>query len=243
MKIVLTALLMASSICLGDIAELPPPPRQPPIPPLVPNPDLKVQPYRIPTFSGKPNDFKKFAPAMLPAMKVDSDMLFNAVVNCFPERVPWGLQVDMVGGARMSEGNAITTFDNSGLAKYYVGVVAKLPLYSSEELNKQRQSELTRRESIAGNVKTFLSALASQRRAKRQIGLYTSLEARSQERVALGLADTSEQIGFLEKVIEAQSQLDDSEAALDGSRLALSGQCRDEMVEVLNNHILSLISE
>lgn len=233
---------MGSKLCCAELVDLSPP-IQPPIPPLVKNPDLKIQPYRIPTFSGKPNDFKKFAPAMLPAMKVDSDLLFNAVVNCFPERVSWGLQLDAVSGARYSEANTITTFDTSGLSRYYVGIVAKLPLYSAEELNKQRQTELTRRESVAGNVKTFLSALASQRRAKRQLGLYASLEARAQERVALGLTDTTEQITYLEKVIDAQSQLDDSEAALDGSRLALSGQCRDEMVEVLNNHILSLISE
>ena len=232
--------LVASFFCLGDNAQIPPPPA---IPPLVKNPDLKIPPYRIPTFSGKPNDFKKFAPAMQTAMKVDSDLLFNAVVNCFPERVPWGLELDAIGGARYAEQNTITTFDTSGLSRYYVGVVAKLPLYSAEELNKQRQAELTRREAVASNVKIFLSALASQRRAKRQLGLFTSLEARAQERVALGLADTTEQIGYLEKVIDAQSQLDDAEAALDGSRLSLSGQCRDEMIDVVNNHILSLITE
>ncbi len=215
----------------------------PPVPPLVENPDIKIPPYKIPTFSGKPNNFKKFAPAMLPAMKVDSDLLFNAVVNCFPERVPWGLAFDAVGGARMSEGNAITTFDNSGISKYYVGVVAKLPLYSAEELNKQRQAELTRRETVASNVKIFLAALASQRRAKRQLGLYSSLEARAQQRVALGLTDTTEQISYLEKVIDAQSQLDDAEAALDGSRLAMVGQCRDEMTDKVNNHILLLIGD
>lgn len=206
---------------------------------------LKIPPYQIPTFSGKENSFKKhgFAPPMQPAMEVDSDMLFRAVVNCFPERVPWGLELDAVGGARYAEQNAISTFDTSGLSRYYVGVVAKMPLYSAEELNRQRQSEYTRRGDVAKNVEAFLTALSAQRRAKRQLGLFTSLEARAQERVALGLTDSTEQITYLEKVIEAQSKLDDSEAGLSGARLALIGQCRDEMADTVNNHILQLIGK
>lgn len=210
-----------------------------------PQTDLKIPPYQIPTFSGKENNFKKygFAPPMQPAMAVDSDMLFTAVVNCFPERVPWGLELDAVGGARYAEQNAISTFDTSGLSRYYVGVVAKLPLYSAEELNRQRQSEYNRRGEVAKHIEALLTALSAQRRAKRQLGLFTSLEARAQERVALGLADSSEQITYLEKVIEAQSKLDDSEAGLSGARLALIGQCRDEMADAVNNHILQLIGK
>ena len=163
-------------------------------------PDLKIPPYQIPTFLGKPGDFKKFAPAMQPAMDVDSDMLFRAVVNCFPERVPWGLEMDAVAGARYTDQqNTISTFDTSGLSRYYVGVVAKMPLYSAEELNRQRQSEYTRRGEVAKNVEALLSALATQRRAKRQLGLFTSLVARAQERVALGLTDSTEQETYLEK--------------------------------------------
>lgn len=208
-------------------------------------PAIKIPPYQIPTFSGKENSFKKFgfAPPMQPAMEVDSDLLFRSVVNCFPERVPWGLELDAVGGARYAEQNAISTFDTSGLSRYYVGVVAKMPLYSAEEMNRQRQSEYTRRGEVAKNVEAFLTALSAQRRAKRQLGLFTSLEARAQERVALGLADSTEQITYLEKVIEAQSKLDDSEAGLSGARLALVGQCRDEMADTVNNHILQLIGK
>lgn len=207
-------------------------------------PDLKIPPYQIPTFSGKPNDFKKIAPAMQPAMEVDSDLLFRAVVTCFPERVPWGLELDAVGGARYTDQqNTISTFDTSGLSRYYVGVVAKMPLYSAEELNRQRQSEYTRRGEVAKNIEALLSALATQRRAKRQLGLFTSLEARAQERVALGLVGAEEQVGYLEKVIEAQSKLDDAEAGLDGARLALIGQCRDEAADRVNNYILEAIGK
>lgn len=203
-----------------------------------------IPPYQIPTFSGQPRDFKHLDPAIKPAMDIDSDQLFKSVVNCFPERVKWGLELDAVAGSRYTDQpNSITTFDSSGLARHYVGVVAKMPLYSAEELNRQRQSEYTRREEVAKNVEKLLSALATQRRAKRQLGLFTSLEARSQERVALGLADATEQVSYLEKVIEAQSTLDDAEAGLDGARLALIGQCRDEMAEQVNNYILQVLKE
>lgn len=167
-------------------------------------------------------------------------MLFSLVVNCFPERPPWGLELDAVGGLRESAGG-VSTFDTSGLAKHYVGVVAKMPLYSATEINKERQTEYERRQQVAANIKTLLSGLASRRRAQRELGLYASLEARAQKRVGLGLVEATEQIGYLEKVAQAQSRLDDAGAAIDGARLALVGQCRDEVANTVNDYLKDVI--
>lgn len=200
-----------------------------------------IPPYQIPTFDGSDRDFKAPIPPMSPAPEVDGDAIFQLVVNCFPERVAWGLEVDAVAGSRLVDDSGISTFDTSGLARHYIGVVAKMPLYSATEINRERQTEYQRREQVAKNIKALLSGLADRRRAQRELGLYSSLEARSQKRVALGLVEATEQVGYLEKVAQAQSKLDDANAQIDGARLALVGQCRDEVANEVNSYLKEVI--
>jgi hypothetical protein len=203
---------------------------------------LAVPPYQIPTFQNSPH-FKNAVPAILPAVVVESDGLYRAVINCFPERVVWGIEVTAQAGLRdtFDNSNSITSFDTSGLSKHYIGVVASMPLYSASEVNAERRMETQRRGDVAASIKELLAALSKKRRAQRELGLYTSLESRSQSRVNLGIVDSVEQVGYLEKVVTAQSSLDDAVAAIDGARLSLIGQCRDEVVDGINDYILGLI--
>lgn len=199
-----------------------------------------IQPYQIPTFDGTPREFKLSEPIKA-APRIDGDAIFKAVVACFPERVQWGLELDVVGGARMTDNsNAVSTFDTAGLAKYYAGVVAKMPLYSATELTAERTKEYQRRQEVAANVSALLKAVADRRRAERELGLFASLEARSQKRVYLGVAEAVEQVTYLEKVAKSQSDLDAAHAAIEGARLALVGQCRDEVADDLNGYLVEI---
>ena len=92
-------------------------------------------------------------------------------------------------------------------------------------------------------IKELLTAVATKRRAERLMGLYSSLEKRAQVRIETGVAPVDEQIGYLEKVATTQGELDTAEAAIEGSRLALIGQCRPEVVDEVNNYILSEIGQ
>lgn len=198
-----------------------------------------IQPYQIPTFGGEAREFKLSEP-IKPAPRIDGDAIFKAVVACFPERVQWGLELDAVAGARATDGG-VSTFDTAGLAKYYAGVVAKMPLYSATELTAERTKEYQRRQEVAANVSALLKAVADRRRAERELGLFASLEARSQKRVYLGVAEAVEQVTYLEKVAKSQSDLDAAHAAIEGARLALVGQCRDEVADDLNGYLLRLV--
>lgn len=173
-----------------------------------------ITPYQIPAYDGHPRDFKAPVPAMSPA-----------------------LEVKAVSGARAAENNTITTFDNSGISRYYVGIVAEMPLYSATEVNRERQREYSRRADVAANIQALLKGLADRRRAQRELGLYTSLEARSQARVAAGIVEVSEQVTYLEKVAAAQATLDSAAAQIQGARLALVGQCRDTVAEQVNDYL------
>lgn len=211
--------------------------RQRPLPP-------DVQPYQFPTYDGRQADFRIKAPELAPFPDIDTESLYQVVVNCFPERVPWGVEIKAVAGARYTDQkNTVSTFDTAGLSKYYAGVVAEIPLFSASEINNERRAEYQRRTQLSDNVAKLLQSLAAMRRAWREIGLYNRATLRSQERVKIGVADTSEQVGYVEKVALAYSKLDDARAAADGARLALYGQCRDEEADRVNHYLKAVVDD
>lgn len=199
-----------------------------------------ITPYEIPTFTGEPVDWHKIKPAINPQHKIDGDAIFNTINKCYPLKSGFGLDVSFRSGVnyRPNSSNTIQTSDSQS---YYAGIVANLPLYSDTEIDKDRKTEYQRREQTAGTIKTMLVAVASKRRAERMMGLYLSLEKRSQVRIEQGIAPVEEQIGFLEKVATTQGELDTAIAEIESARLALIGQCRSDEVERVNNYILSEI--
>jgi hypothetical protein len=199
-----------------------------------PPPD--IQPYEIPTMSGNKRDFRHTPPIKL-APAIDVDSIFNMIVNCFPERPKWGLEVKAVSGARYTDNAGVSTFDTAGLAKFYGGIVAEMPLYSAEEMHKQRTQEYQRRGELATNVAKLLKGLADRQRALRMTGINESIEARSQLRVNEGLAPAEEQIASLKAVADKISDLDEANASIAAARLTLVGQCRDEVAENVNDYL------
>jgi hypothetical protein len=196
------------------------------------------------TYEGRGGDFRAHVPELAAFPDIDTEAIYQVVVNCFPERVPWGLELKAVAGARYTDQqNTISTFDTAGLSRYYAGVVAEVPLFSASEINSERRTEYQRRTQLSENVAALLKRLAAMRRAWREIGLYNSATLRSQERVKIGVADTSEQVGYVEKVAQAYSKLDDAKAAVDGARLALFGQCRNEVADEVNGYLKAVIED
>jgi hypothetical protein len=59
----------------------------------------------------------------------------------------------------------------------------------------------------------------------RELDLMKTLERRSQKRVAAGVAETAEQVAFLEKVSKLESEIIRQRAAITTNRLALVAQC------------------
>jgi hypothetical protein len=204
----------------------------------------KIRPYRIPTMSGRDVDFRAPMPPMEPVRPVDSDAVFDVVKDCFPEYVSWGVDIDAIAGARYSDDGLFVSVDGtqqSALSKYWVGIVARMPLYSAAEVNRERAEELRRRESVAQNIQALIKALSDRRRAEREVGYFAALEARSRERVGLGIAESAEQIGFGRDYIAAVNKLDEARATIDGARIALVGQCRDEVRGTVNAYLLEVV--
>lgn len=200
-----------------------------------PPPDIR--PYKIPTLKGEHRDFHYTPPIKL-SPEIDADAVFKMIINCFPERPQWGLELKAVAGARYTDQqNTVSTFDTAGLSRYYGGIVAEMPLYSAEELHRQRTQEYQRRGEVAQNVAKLLKSLADRDRALRLVGIMENAELRSQYRVHEGIAPAEEQLGYLKDVAGKTGDLVEANASITASRLMLVGQCRDEVAEVVNDYL------
>lgn len=211
-------------------AQTPPAQEQAPPPPT-------VQPYVIPRFDGEQSQDFRYVPPIKKSKNINPDAIFTMVVNCFPERPKWGIEIKGQAGLRQSESNQLSSLDTDGLARHYVGIVAQMPLYSPDETYRQQEQERRRRQEVAENIASFMKGLADRDRALREIGIWESVEARSQLRVQQGLAPAEEQIGYLEKVAKAHADYATANAAITSSRIALSGQCRDSVSNQVNQYL------
>lgn len=219
----------------------------PPVREKAPNPP-DIDPYVIPRFNGKPpsnfeggsNKNYHYVPPIKLSKRIDADAVFHMVVNCFPYQPQWHIDVKAVAGARYTENNNISTFDTSGLARYYAGIVAEMPLYSTDEIYRLEEQERRRRGEVAKQVSDLLKALADRDRALRTLGIGESVEAREQYRNSIGVGSAEKQIGYLKEVAGSVAEYDAASAAITASRLSLVGQCRTDAADSVNNYLTEI---
>lgn len=200
----------------------------------------KVEPYKLPTFEGKNVDYHTVMPIDAPNADLDADTIYETILACYPHPSHYKLDVELRLSASDRE---MINVDNTRQGKYYAEVVAKMPLYSTTEIERLNQMEIKIRESIAKNTALFNQAISMSITAHRQFGLYSSLESRSQTRVKQGIADTQEQIGFLEKVIAAQTLVSEWDAKLDNARIELIAMCRETEKEKVSWFLFDYIEK
>ena len=191
----------------------------------------EVQPFELPTLTGEKADYNGYINPLEPAPRLDADGIFLQAVNCYPEPTKFNLEVNLEGGLR-SQG--VVTADNTTIGREYVGIVARMPLYSASEMNREREREYMRRTKTSELIGAFLTAIATRNHARREISLYRALESRSQVRVQKGIIGTDEQVSYMEKLMGAHKTLIQSEADITSSRLAIVGQCEEEKRTHLN---------
>lgn len=207
--------------------------------PEIPAPNIK--PYELPTLHGEAPHYNAPIPALHPAPKIDPDTIFESVLRCYPEKSKFKVDLNLVAGMRASidEYNRDVWPD---ISDHYIGIVGKMPLYSTTEQSRERQWEYQRRTATATAVASFTQALADRNYAYRMMGLYLSLEARSQQRVAQGVANISEQVTLLEKVAATHRDVLAHEAKLVEHRLALVAMCEETQSPIVNRYLEQLVN-
>lgn len=203
-------------------------------------PPPRIKTYELPRFDAGHNhgDQHTQTQPLKTAPYVDGEGIFYATLNCWPEPSKFRLELDLE--TRYSMRGMYDTYEGVELGGYYVGIVARMPLYSATELSREREREYMRRTTTAQYVGDLMAALANRNHAIRELGLYSSLEARSQVRVAQGVALVDEQVQHLRKVAEVQQALIRAESELVQHRLSLVGQCDDRQADQLNAYIKRL---
>lgn len=200
--------------------------------------DLPPAPYTLPTFSGTVD----MAPPepYTPPRKVDPDRLFTAVLDCFP--APSWFRGELSAIAKVGTSGAVDITDGTPYgSSTYVGIVAKIPLYSPVEYARIREHESQRRVEIARAVAALNSAVTKRAVARRAAALYRSLESRAAQRIRYGVADTAEQVRYVEAVAEQERAMSTAEAEITAARLTLVGMCADDRAESVDALIRSML--
>lgn len=185
-------------------------------------------PWHLPRFDGATDSREQPPPGELvrPAPP-DGRALFDLAVGCFPTPSWWRpeLALEARAAQRRDTGGTIGTAPAEGTS--YAGIVARVPLYSASEIDRERERESARRATVAATVGKIVQKLADREVHRRELELWRSIEARSGRRVAAGVAETAEQINAIKSVSTAESALIADAADLTAARLVLVGMCKD----------------
>jgi hypothetical protein len=194
--------------------------------------DLEKPPLTVPLFDGIERSYKPPSNPLKRPEIPDFRRLFELTVACWPEKSWFRGELHVEGrfankkAAQNSSvdplSGAITTRDDR-----YIALVARIPLLSASELDKERNREAERRGKIAEAVGSLVSAYAERVMQTRQLSLVQALEKRAQERVRMGVAETSEQVHYLEQVAALETRIQALQGDEIKARLHLLGMCDD----------------
>ena len=206
--------------------------------------DNTKKPHELPTYSGEKLSYHAPEKPRKPARLPNARDLYERTLNCWPVPSFMRAEVSIEGRIRSDK---VQTFDAAGsltnTGRMGVSLVAKLPLYSALELDREREREYVRRTKLADATGNFLSLLAERQKHLRQLELMRALERRSQERVKAGITETGEQVGFMEKVATLEGELLKQSGQLQKARLELIGHCSSSQADAVDRYIVQFMPD
>lgn len=232
-RLALVALCLASASLLAWSAD--PAGGQPTVP-------EAGKPFLLPTYSGEQPSIYPPEKPPVPGPAPDARDLYERALACWPVRSLFRGEVTLEGRVRNDRGIFLDESGVTSSSRASASLVARLPLYSAIELDREREREWARRVRVAESAGQFVSVLAERDKLRRQLDLLRALERRSQERVRAGVAETAEQVGFMEKVASAEGEIVRLSGMLQKARIELLGNCHEQQADVLDVHIKQLLA-
>lgn len=190
-------------------------------------------PHKLPVFDGLPRSHLITSSPLKIDPGPDADDLFARVMACYPARSLFRAELH----AEARAGKVSSGLDGSTASGPGAGVVLRVPLWSSMELDRERERESARRQKVSASVGVFVGALVEWRLAGRELELLRSIERRAQERVAAGVAETAEQLKALERVAALERERVQHLAKITQARLEMVGLCSAELVDGVNTYM------
>jgi hypothetical protein len=199
-------------------------------------PKATSHPYALPTLTGQVDITPPKTGGYAPPPQIDADALFDAVVRCYPAPSWFRGELSAIARAGTSTTTDLTDAAATG-GKTYIGLVAKIPLYAPVEADREREHESGRRQQIALAVAKLNEAAINRAVGLRKRALYLSLESRAAMRVRHGVADTTEQISYLEKLAAQEDTIAKANADITAARLTLRGMCQEDKAGAIDRMI------
>jgi hypothetical protein len=197
--------------------------------------DTAKPPLMVPLFDGDEQRTHQppSGPLQRPALP-NYRKLYDMVVACWPAK-SWfrgDLYLEARGSTKTRNNSATsvdaTTGSVTSQGDRYVALVARIPLLSATELDRERHREADRHGKVADAVGELVSAFAERIMSLRQLALLQALEKRSQERVRMGVAETAEQVRYLEQVSTLEGKIQTLQASEIKAKLHIVAMC-DEL--------------
>jgi hypothetical protein len=205
-----------------------------------PSPERKA--FELPTYTGEKPTYHAPPKKTPPAPPPDARDLYERALACWPAPSYMRAEVSVEGRVRSDNGSYVDTSGAiTGGSRAGVSLVARLPLYSAAEMDREREREYGRRVKVADAVGAFVTALGEREKHKRELELMRALERRSQERVKIGVAETSEQVRYLEKVAGIEGELLKLRGQIQKARLEMIGHCSAPTADGLDRHLVQFI--
>lgn len=173
------------------------------------------------------------------------ELLLKEVLSCYPSKTLFKARVDLVGRANSSDSGVSTYSQEYGQSVMgtYVGIEARIPLYSDIELSKERKWEEERRQGAAQNIGLLLKAFSVAQISKRKIAIRKTLEVRQSKRVAAGVAFTAEHVQEIENLFQAELDYHAAMSEIENARTTLIGLCMEGKDDGVKNLVDSIIND
>ena len=203
----------------------------------------KPPPMMVPLFDG--NEMRTHQPPkgelQRPAVP-DYRKLYDMVIDCWPAK-SWfrgDLYLEARASTKTNTGTSsldATTNTVTQNGDRYIALVAKIPLVSATELDKERHREAERHGRVADAVGELVSAFSERVMSMRQLKLFEALEKRAQERVRVGVAETAEQVRYLEQISALEGKIQTLQASEIKAKLHIVGMCDERKMTLIDDYL------
>ena len=200
--------------------------------------------FELPTYTGEKPSYH--APEKKPPLPPQPDArdLYERALACWPAASYMRAEVSVEGRVRSDTGSYVDSSGTiTGGSRAGVALVARVPLYSAAEMDREREREYARRVKVADAVGAFVTALGEREKHQRELALMRALERRSQERVKIGVAETAEQVRYLERVASIEGELLKLRGQIQKARLEMIGHCSAPTADGLDRHLVQFIGQ
>ena len=169
---------------------------------------------------------------------LDARVLYQLTLDCWPVGIKHRAEISLEGRVGQRSGSWL---DSTGYLQNTspssVALVARLPLFSATELEREHERQWQRRRRAAETVGHLVSLLADRQRLTQELGLIKMMESRARQRVLAGIVDSTEQVRYMERVADLDGQLLRMGGQVEKSKLELMGFCSPEHSEALEGYL------